>query len=306
VPFVPLTSEEMAAKLLAELPDGFAVYPTAHYVICYDTSRAYADWCGRLFERLYMAFTNFFSRRGFELRDPEFPLVAIVFSDRRAYTQFSQAALGSAADSIIGYFDQRSNRMVTYDLTGLEAYVTARSSASTSAQINRILVQPGATRAVATVVHEATHQIAFNCGLHNRYSDCPLWFSEGVAVYFETPDLRSRTGWSSLGQVNRTRLAQLRSYLPRRPSDSLKKLVMDDTRLRDTSRNLDAYAEAWALTYFLLKQHPDRYVAYLKGLSEKGPLVWDDPPTRLAEFRQAFGDIEVLDREFLRYALRLR
>ena len=51
---------------------------------------------------------------------------------------------------------------------------------------------PGVT---VTVIHEATHQIAFNCGLHTRYADNPLWLTEGMALYFETPDLRSRSGW---------------------------------------------------------------------------------------------------------------
>jgi len=301
-PFAPFTPEEMAAALVAELPPGFAVHQTAHYVICYDTSRSYASWCGWLFERLYMAFTNHWSRKGLKLSEPEFPLTAIVFADRRAYARYSAPVLGEAAESIIGYFDERhSNRMVMYDLTGMEAAGRPGPSSGTLQQINRILAQPGATRTVATIVHEATHQIAFNCGLHNRYSDCPRWFSEGVAVYFETPDLGSRSGWSNVGEVNRPRLAQFRGYLPRRPADSLLTLIADDARFHDTAKNLDAYAEAWALTYFLLRQHPDEYVAYLKLLSAKRPLMWDTPEERLADFKQAFGDdLEKLDREFLR------
>ena len=58
------------------------------------------------------------------------------------------------------------------------------------------MAQPEALRTVSTIVHEATHQIAFNCGLHTRLSDCPRWFSEGIAMYFETPDLRSAKGWN--------------------------------------------------------------------------------------------------------------
>jgi len=57
-------------------------------------------------------------------------------------------------------------------------------SVSTGAQIKQILAQPDALQTVSTIVHEATHQIAFNCGLHTRLSDCPVWFSEGIAMYF--------------------------------------------------------------------------------------------------------------------------
>ena len=58
-PFAPLTQAEAGKRALAELPRGFDVYTTAHYVICYGTSRAYAQWVGALYERLYTAFTNY-------------------------------------------------------------------------------------------------------------------------------------------------------------------------------------------------------------------------------------------------------
>ena len=305
-PFEPWSAEELSRRLLAELPDGFNVHATTHYLICYNTSRPYAQWCGSLFERLYMGFTNYWSRRGFDLLQPRFPLVAIVFSDRRSYVDFSQAEVGEAVKSIIGYFSLTTNRMVMYDLTGLESLGIGGGRGGTSAQINRILAQPDAARTVATVVHEATHQIAFNCGLHTRYSDCPLWFSEGIAIYFETPDLRSAKGWRGIGEINRPRLAQFRDYLRRRPPDSLATLVADDKRFQDTRQGLDAYAEAWALTYFLLNRYRPQYLAYLERLSEKKPMLYDDAEARLAEFQEAFGDLQKLDAEFVRFMMRMR
>ncbi|NLY00245.1 MAG: DUF1570 domain-containing protein [Rhodopirellula sp.] len=305
-PFEPLGAKELGAKILADLPAGFDCYETAHYLIVYNTSRGYAQWCGSLFERLYMAFTNHWTRKGFELSEPEFPLVALVFADRRSYADYARPEIGDNAGSIIGYFSLASNRMAMYDLTGTQALnrTTDRNSA---AEINRILAQPAAERIVATIVHEATHQIAFNCGLHTRYSDCPLWFSEGIAVYFETPDLGSSRGWRSIGTVNTTRLAQFRQSLRSRPSDSLVTLIRDDERLRKSGETLDAYAEAWALTYFLIRQYPRQYLAYLKTLSEKTPLIWDEPETRIREFKAAFGeDLHALDAEFLRYMGKVR
>ena len=164
--------------------------------------------------------------------------------------------------------------MTMYDLTGVESQGRGPGRNRTAAQINQILAQPDALRTVATIVHEATHQIAFNCGLHTRLSDCPLWFSEGIAEYFETPDLRSAKGWSGIGKdVNQPRLEQFQQYLAARPANSLETLLRDDTRFRDPKQSLDAYAEAWALTYFLIRQHPKEYVAYLAMLSKKKPLL---------------------------------
>ncbi len=306
VPFEPLSAEELSTELLGELPQGFAVHRSAHYVILYNTSREYAVWCGSLFERLYAAFVNCWSRKGFQLSDPEFPLVAIVFADQRSYVEHARKEVGDAAQSMLGYFSLRTNRMTMVDLTGA-AGRRGRGRTGAAGQIHRILAQPEAERTVATIVHEATHQIAFNCGLHTRLSDCPLWFSEGIAIYFETPDLNSSKGWSTVGAVSRSRLEQFRSYSSRRPADSLVTLLSDDKRLRNTKDGLDAYAEAWALTCFLMHQHPKQYVAYLGMLAAKKPMFWDDPQTRLREFKQAFGDdLDKLDAEFTRYILRLR
>jgi hypothetical protein len=197
--------------------------------------------------------------------------------------------------------------MVMYDLTGWESLNRYNTGRSASSQIKQFLRRPDAPRTVATIVHEATHQIAFNCGLHTRFSDCPMWFSEGIATYFETPDLRSSRGWRTIGGINQVRLARFREYLARRPADSLVTLLQDDQRIGDTSLAEDAYAESWALTYFLLQRHRDQYVEYLKRLSAKKPLFYDDAETRLAEFKQAFGeDLDRLDAELVRAMTRLR
>lgn len=305
-PFEPLSGEELSRQLLAELPQGFEVHTTTHYLIFYNTSPAYAQWCGSLFERLYLAFTNYWGRKGFDLAKPEFPLVAVIFADQRSYGAYAKPELGDALNSIIGYFSLQSNRMVMYDLTGMEALRAGSGRAGSAGQVNRILSQPDAARLVSTIVHEATHQIAFNCGVQTRYSDCPLWFSEGIAVYFETPDLNSSKGWRNIGGVNEGRLVQWRRYLPTRPADSLKTLIQDDKRFRDTSQSLDAYGEAWALTYFLMQKYPRQYVDYLRMLSKKKPLLWDTPDERIAQFQAAFGDLETVNRELLRYWAKAR
>lgn len=305
--FTPLSPEELAEATLAELPDGFRIYKTANYVVCYNTTRAYAQWTSSLLERLYKAFTNYWTRSGFELTEPEFPLLAVVFADREQYRRFSADELGDRASSIIGYYSLRTNRVTMVDLTGTQAARGGRGSRGSPAEINRLLARPDAERTVATIIHEATHQIAYNCGLHTRYADIPLWVSEGIAVYFETPDLASRKGWRTIGAVNQPRFAQFRRYYRHRPADSLETLIADDQRMRDAKRAADAYAEAWALNYFLLQKHREAYQSYLKRLAEKRPFFWDDPETRLREFREAFGsDLKEFDEEFLRSMSKLR
>ena len=161
---------------------------------------------------------------------------------------------------------------------------------------------------MATVVHEATHQIAFNLGMHRRYADNPVWLTEGMAMYFEAPDLSSRRGWSGIGKVNAPRLFRFREFLKtKREPDSLETLVRDNSRFADADSAIDAYAEAWALTYFLIRTRIRDYSKYLQLISQKQPLRWSKPEERLAEFQSVFGnDFARLNREFLSFTSRLR
>ncbi|MBX3412876.1 MAG: DUF1570 domain-containing protein [Pirellulales bacterium] len=304
--FKPLSADEVGRRVLAELPPGFQIHKTNHYVICYDTSRVFAQWAGALFERLYMAFTNYWQRKGFDVVEPEFPLVAVIFANRQAYIKFAEPELGGAAPAVAGYYSIRTNRITTFDLTGIETLRQPGDRRATAAQINAMLARPQAERTVATIVHEATHQIAFNCGLQTRYSDIPLWVSEGIAVYFETPDLSSRSGWRNIGGINWHRLDGFRRYVPNRDSDSLAALVTGDDKLRDPQTAGDAYSEAWALTYFLIRQRPNEFHEYMRLLSAKPRLGRDEPGQRLEEFKRIFGPLEELDAEFLRYMSKVR
>lgn len=298
-PFTPLPRDELARQLAEELPS-FKVHHTKNYLICYNTSPAYAQWVGSLYERLFSAFYNYWERRGMKLHEPQFPLVALVFDSKDSYAQFSRAELGEAAQSIIGYYSLRTNRMVMYDLTGADG-VRGPRDASSTARINQILKQPAAERTVATIVHEATHQLAFNSGLQVRFADVPFWVSEGIAIYFETPDLESSKGWKGIGGVNRVNLINFRKAQRTRTA-SLESLLSDDKRFRDPKTAPDAYAEAWALNYFLLRTREDAFVKYLQQFAEQTPLVISTPEERIKTFQQFFGDdLRTLEADFLKY-----
>ena len=297
-PFKPLTREELTKKLTSDLP-GFKIHQTKHYLFCYNTSPAYAQWVGSLYERLYGAFYNYWERRKFELHEPEFPLVALVFENQESYAQYARKELGEATRSIIGYYSLQSNLVTMYDLTGVEELrVGDRGSA---ARINALLSQPGSERNVATIIHEATHQLAYNSGLEARFADNPFWVSEGIAIYFETPDLQSTKGWRNIGGVNRVNLFNFRKTLRDRAPDSLTTLLSDDKRFRDPSTASDAYAEAWALNYFLLRTREAKYVEYVKEISKLSPLVEEGAEFRLTMFKKHFGEVPALETEFLRY-----
>lgn len=298
-PFQPALPDEVAEYWLQRLPQGFVVYQTAHYVVLHNTSRDFARWCGALLERLYSGFTAYFTNKGLTIDRPEFPLAVAIFATRKEYVSHCRAEVGDAIEQIQGHYNLETNRVTMYDLTGSGG--TARA-----AEISRLMLRPEVRQNIATVIHEATHQLANNANVTCRWTDTPQWVSEGLAMFFEVPDLRSTRGWATVGALNQDRLSQFRRYLTRRPADSLQTLLQSNERFQDTGTAKDAYAEAWALTYFLLQQKSQLFLQYLSLLREKPPLVYDPPETRLAEFRQVFGNLEALDREFLRFIARLR
>ena len=294
---------DLGRRILGELPPGFDLLVTKHYCICFDTSRAYAQWCAALFERLHDAFANFWKQAGIEMTPPPRPLLVVIFADRQRYEAFAARDLGTAADRVVGYYNLMTNRVTTFDLTGSAGLPRPAGQAAARAGLE-ILGSPEASGMVATLVHEATHQMAFNGGLHQRLAPVPLWLSEGVATYFETPDLASDRGWKGIGNVNTARLER---FLANQRAGTLEQIVLGDEPFRRPDEALDAYARAWALTFFLTQTRKAAFVDYLRTISRKGPLTDDSEEVRLDDFKTAFGaSPSDLEEPLLRYMTRLR
>ena len=297
-PFAPISKGDLATQLMAELRAGFTCVETPHYVLCSNASNAYSRWCGALLERLHVAFQAYWGQaeRGLKTTVPEFPLVALIFEKQAEFAQFATSDAGPDTATVPGYYSILTNRIVLYDL----AFETRRQRATSIAEVEQRV--GAAAYNVATMIHEATHQIAFNCGLHTRLADNPVWLTEGMATYFETPDLKSKTGWKTAGQLNKNRLKRFKEFLnKRRAADSLMSLIRNDARLTDPETAEDAYAESWALTYFLIRKKAAPYVQFLQFLAAKRPLDYPTPEQRIAEFVAIFGDLKRLDGEFVRY-----
>jgi hypothetical protein len=297
------TPREAGRRILADLPAGFDLLVTRRYCICFDTSRPYAQWCGGLFERLHDGFTSFWRQAGFEPTPARRPLGVVIFAGRDRYEAFAARDLGAAADRVVGYYNLLTNRVTTFDLTGSAALARPAGRASSRTGLE-ILSSPEAGGLVATLVHEATHQVAFNVGLHRRLAPVPLWLSEGIAMFCETPDLGNDRGWRGIGGVNQPRLS---AFLAGQRPGELERIVRGDDDFRSTERALDAYARAWALTFFLVQTRKRAFVEYLRVIARKEPLAEDTPEDRLREFTAAFeGSPRDLEEPLLRHLARLR
>ncbi|MFO1093400.1 MAG: DUF1570 domain-containing protein [Planctomycetaceae bacterium] len=299
--FTALSAAALGAAIVSELGPGFAVHQTSHYVICSNAPDAYVDWVGSLFERLQRAFLQTWKQAGWELPAPAEPLPALVFRSQTEYAAFALKDAGPEVADKPGYYSIRTNRIVLYDLA-----TTAHGAGATSRDDveSRVAAAPAN---VATIVHEATHQIAFNCGMHTRYSDTPMWLAEGIAMYCETPDLRTGSGWRTIGKPNLNRLRQYREFTARRRQPgSLRTLIQDEARFRNPETMADAYAEGWALVDYLMRERREDLVVYLQRISAKPQLAWDAAEIRSRDFEEAFGAIDDVETGCVAHVRRLR
>ena len=305
-PLERLNKDQLGARLLEEMGPGFQVYHSKNYVVVYNTTRKYAQWTSSLLERLQRGFLAYWKKRGCDIKQPDMPLAVIIFGDKASYTKYAREELGESVGSAIGYYNWQSNRITMYDLTGMQALRREDSRRGSSHDISAMLSEPEAAPLVATIVHEATHQIAFNCGLQKRFGDNPVWLAEGLAMFCETPDLFSNRSGSGIGRVNDERWDRYRANANADKVLPLESLIVDDKRFRDPRTALDAYAEAWAWTYFLITWHTDAYVAYLQEIANKPLLTRADKKGRLADFAKHFGsDLGKLEEDFYRRMSRI-
>jgi len=298
---VELHATALEARLKEELPEGFRLHQTRHYTVCYWTDREYAQWVGTLYERLFAGFNNYWKNRGFDPQPAKRPLIVLVFANRAQFERFARTDMKAEPTGIIGYYHVLNNWVVMYDLMADGQF------GNRDRGLSQALSHPNAVPMVATIVHEATHQLMYNNGMQQRLADIPLWVSEGLAVYFEAPDLNSKQGWKGIGKINVLRFHRAKQYLNQRPADSLATLIQDDKRFRNGTTTLDAYAEAWALNYFLLKKYAKQYQAYLQELSKKTPLVQQTGEQRIALLEEKLGkSLAEIDREFVQFLQKLQ
>ena len=130
---------EFKTQLQREFGQAFEIRTSNHYVVVARTGSAKAYVAA--FEQIYREFVRVFKGRGIDLAEPEFPLVAIVLPDEAAFQRYCATERTPVRPGPVGCYVLGSNRAAFYE-------------------------RPVETAIDSTLIHEATHQVAFNTGLH--------------------------------------------------------------------------------------------------------------------------------------------
>jgi len=230
-------------------------------------------------------YIDYYQAKGFGVRRPDRRLTLVVFLDERPYLQFARRFARGVPAYATGFYSRSQNWLVLFDFRNLPQ--NERGAAHKNAR---------------TLAHEATHQLTFNTGLVNRQGDVPLAVLEGLASYSETERLH---GHYNPGQINGRLLDDLAHIRRRVEWIRATELLTDDRASFGATldQTLLAYAQGWLLVYYLMNT-PARlpqFQAYLKTIYAR-----TNKDHRYDDAERSFGDLDRLDQELRREAIRLQ
>jgi hypothetical protein len=149
--------------------------------------------------------------------------------------------------------------------------------------------------------------MAFNTGIHNRYCPPPLWVVEGLATLFEAVGIHDARGYMNQSdRVNRERLRDYRRMLSKKHDGRLPRELTASDRLFRSS-TMAAYAEAWALTFYLMETQSGRFAEYLAKTASHEPFSDYSAAERVSDFTSVFGtNWRLLDAQFGRFMQKVK
>jgi hypothetical protein len=275
--FRSYSAAQMRRQLLLEFGPNYDVQSAGNYLVVHPRGST-QPWALR-FDRLQRNFLHYFSTRGIRTARPRFPLVAVVLPNQTVFDQYKAREGVQLPPGCVGYYSSLTNRVVQFD----------------QAATGRV------DHNLALIIHEASHQVAFNLGVHHRGSPPPRWLSEGLGTMFE-----ARGVWDAASlpdrkdRINRAQLQMFRRLRPTRSPQFFVQLLASD---RAFGHQVDAaYAEAWVLTFYLAETDPRRFADYLqRTASLRRPLV-ASAKLRMDEFVSVYGsDFAMLEARLLRF-----
>ncbi len=326
--FKPLTAAQLRDQLLHDLDGQLEIEVVGSYLVCAGSGRARAY--GTILDSTARAFQGYAGRRQLPVKKLEFPLVAIVFPTWDQFRRYAEGEGLKPTPTLRGYYNPQTNRIALYEgeatATTLAppAAVTSELFALRPAEgnaLDRVLtldlpaVPPAPLARFAalsgadlkgTLIHEAIHQLAFNTGLHSRFGEEPRWLVEGFAMLLESEShLRDERSANPGDRVDLDRYLAFQQGLPKRPKTTMTSLIGTDDLFM--AAPLNAYAESWALSFFLMETRSARYADYLKRLARRDRLSAYSTADRLKDFREAFStDLPMMDSQLLRYMAELK
>jgi hypothetical protein len=306
-----------------------------HFLVVSDAPAAAIANTLNALERTRTSLLADLAQRGLPATDPGMRHLAILFSDEGAFRRFARDVDGQTLATTLGYYQPSGRRLQLFDPESTDAVreadaMIAKNEAAIKTQqdaVNRMrssrlskqeaavaqravddarakLASQRARREAAVdqglrvvVVHEATHQLLFECGVQSPTGLNPLWLAEGLAVGYETEDVRRPGGPASMrderfGTLRRALLAN--DMMPVRLLVTTRVLPSGGGTQTALQAQEDFYAQSCMLVRWCMLKRPAEFKAFLAACRHAKPGEAPD-----AIFASCFGSIESVQRSYV-------
>ncbi|MFN8010608.1 MAG: DUF1570 domain-containing protein [Holophagaceae bacterium] len=256
----------LGAALMAGDRPAWTEVRSPHFVAYTDARAPEAQGALKEFEEIRAAFLAAFPAVQVDPRDP---VVVFVHRDQASMKELLPEEFeGPNPKRPSGYFLGRGDR--NYALLRLDARYQSD--------------QP-----YHVVYHEFTHGI-----LHRNFRNIPVWLDEGLAEFYG--ETRIQSDKVLIGSPSKGSLEILRGG-GLLPLERLLQVTQRSPEYREGDKTGMFYAEAWALTHYLLMEEAPvkagLFTRYLEAQSEE--------PDPVAAARRAWGNLEAFQAAFFAY-----
>ena len=328
-PLPESSAEENELRSFVKASSRMRVVTSKHFMLLTDTPKKKgkkpdrAEQRLKLLEDVYESFLLLFHAQDIDLDIPKERLKVVLFNEYDDFFDFATNRSPSLA-SAAGFYEPHMNISVFFDngttdrfkaiqkaLKALKEQVeeAKKGKGDKSNLINLVktldlLVEVERENSDVTVIsHECTHQMAGNTGLLPRHVEIPSWVHEGLATYFEAPN---DAAWAGIGAVNEERIGFYRALAKNDKIHSTVDFIVGDQIFDYAGGNigniLHGYAQAWALTHYLVEERLAQLVDYYKMLGNMPPDVTLNPALLIDLFDRAMQtDHKTIDQEWRKH-----
>jgi hypothetical protein len=288
-----------------------ARYDSEHFICLSTAGDAFSE--RRLYncETMYDAFYPHFRKKGWELIPPSEKMQVAVFATQDG---LNAALKTSLPPGVTGAYHPPSNRLFVYDFATQAERLFGKTMSAPGIKFGsedlarerrlegfrKSIREMSNDTNISTVMHEVTHQLAFNSGVFKRGADNPLWLVEGMAVYCEPT---TKGVWRGIGEIAPDRIKPLVEAEADKSLIPLKDLIGSDNWLQKATNSKQVvlgYSQSWALFRMLIEENPKQLKAYIDGIYARSV-----PEFRFADFTEHFGSVPKMEVRHKAYVAKL-
>jgi hypothetical protein len=267
-----VSKDEETGKKLKEqnkIPEGFVVWRVEEFLLATDVEEKkipeYGALLGKLLENMRKTYTGLFKKQNKE------PMLVLLFNSRDDYRRFTESDGVPEGKDAYGYYSGKKRKAYLFEL----------------AQATRKFI-----------LHECTHQIYAERMIGESGAKTSPWLFEGMAEYSEGAAVKEEFKW---GRTHDENLWVVQNAIKQKKAFELRRLLSATKFEELFNSNYEseecqiAYAESWALFYFLMEKQKDNLIDYIR--SEK------NGEGGIARFEQLFGNVESIETAFEKFIL---